>query len=173
MPDRALQAPVPLGIGARDRSGQPGPRKQLGRPLDDHERSTQGLVLAFDRQRLVGFTAVGTGAAQEDARPDVSPLEGLWVLPRQLAPQRHQAARVVAVMMAQDDLGHAAQVDLQLARIVQHGLGPSARVEQDAMAVGHHQGRKTPLADPGPVGQHRRENHDLERLDPRSRGLGR
>ena len=141
-----LRAPVPFGISARDRAGQPGPREDLGRPLDDHERPAQRLVLLLERQRLVGLAAVGTGPAQEDPRADIRALEGVGVPPGKLATQRHEPSDVVAMMMAEDHVGDAAQVDLQLACVLEHGFRPRPGVEQDAAAVRLDQCREAPLA---------------------------
>ena len=73
---------------------------------------------------------------------------------------------MVVVVVAQDDVVHGVEVDLELAGVLLDGLGPGAGVEQDAVAVDLDEGGEAPLADSG-VGQHRRENRDVERTDRR------
>ena len=75
---------------------------------------------------------------------------------------------MVTVMMAEDDLGGVGQVDAQLGGVSEHGLGARSGIEEQAMAVGLHQRGEAPFADPPVVGQHRREDGDLERADSRA-----
>ena len=75
------------------------------------------------RHRLVRFTAVVPRSAQEDAGPHVRPRQRLGVLRGELAAEREQAAGVVAMMVAEDDLADAGQVDAELAGVPEHGLG--------------------------------------------------
>ena len=79
---------------------------------------------------------------------------------------------MVAVVMAEDDLGDTAQIDLQLAGVLQNRLGTRAGVKQDAMTGRLDQRREPPLTHPRPVGEHRREHDHFERLDLPRGGLG-
>ena len=63
------------------------------------------------------------------------------------------------------------EVHLQRFRIFEHGVGPGAGVEQNALAVGFHHGGEAPFADAG-VGEHGGENLNAERLHLAARRLG-
>jgi hypothetical protein len=78
---------------------------------------------------------------------------------------------VVAVVVAEDDLGDVGQLDTQLESILQHGLGPRAGIEQQTVSVGLDERGEAPLADPFGVGQHRREDRYVEQAHAR-RHLG-
>ena len=45
--NRPLQAPIPLRVSSRDRPGKPYPWKELGRPIDDHERTAERFIFSF------------------------------------------------------------------------------------------------------------------------------
>ena len=153
--DRALEGPVALGVSPRDRSGQPGPREELRRTLDHDERPAEMLIFRPGAQRLVGLATIGGGTTEEDPRSDMGSLEGRRVPPGQLATQRHQASGMVAVMVAEDHVGHAGEVGLELEGVPEHGLGARPGVEEDAMAFRFDQRREAPLAHAGAIGQHR------------------
>ena len=66
------------------------------------------------------------------------------------------------MVMAEDHVGHVAQVDLQLACVFENSLGPRSGVEQDAVPGRLDDRRESPLPHAGPVGEHRREDHHFE-----------
>jgi hypothetical protein len=69
---------------------------------------------------------------------------------------------MVAVVVAEDDVAHPREIDLQLLRVLQDRVGPGPGVEEDAVPVGLHDRREAPFADAG-GSQHGREDRDLER----------
>ena len=70
--DLALAAPVPLGMRAGHRPGQPGAGEDLGRPRDLDERAAGRLERRLQGDRLVRLATAFARAAQEDAGSDVA-----------------------------------------------------------------------------------------------------
>ena len=81
------------------------------------------------------------------------------------APQRHQTAGVIGVVVAEDHFVDSGEIDLQLARVLENGVRSGASIEQDRAAIHGDHGGKAPLADAVAIGQHRREDADFQCLD--------
>jgi hypothetical protein len=75
-------------------------------------------------------------------------------------------------MMAQDDVGDAGEIDPQLAGVLQDGLGPLARVEQEPSAVDLHQRGEAPFADSRVIGEHGGEDRHAKRASLVRQGIG-
>src|SRR4051812_40572316 len=97
-----------------------------------HEDGTGCLHGGLECDRWVGLLpTAGLPAAQEDAWRHMDSGHRLGRLAGQLASQGQQPAGVVAMVMTQDHVSDAGEIDLQVTSIVQYGLGPESGIEQD------------------------------------------
>jgi hypothetical protein len=70
------------------------------------------------------------------------------------------------MIVGQDHVLHIGQVDLQVTRVFQDGVGMASGVEQHAVTIRNHQCRESPLSDSrGLAHQHRRKHRDFERVN--------
>jgi hypothetical protein len=72
----------------------------------------------------------------------------------QRSPQGDQAARVVEMVVGQDDGIDRAQVDAELGRVLEHRVRALTGVEEHGMPVGLDERRVTPLAHAAKLGEH-------------------
>ena len=155
--------PVALWILPRDGTGE----EDAGQNFDEagvlDEPSAGRLELRLDGDHLVALAAVLFGPAVENPGGNVDLRERLRIALPHLGAQGHQSADVIVVMMGEDHIANIAEVDLQLARILQHGARARAGIDQDFLAVGLHQRREAPFAD-AVVGEHGGEDGHFELL---------
>ena len=71
---------------------------------------------------------------------------------------------MVAMVVAEDDVGDLHEVDLEFLGVVEDGLPTGAGVKEHTVAIDLHERGESPLPDALGVGQHRREHHDLDGL---------
>src|SRR2546426_6023434 len=71
---------------------------------------------------------------------------------------------MVGVIVREDNVRHAGEIDAELLRVSKHGLGTGTRVDQEAAAVDLEEGRESPLANAmlGVAREHRGEDRDLD-----------
>src|ERR1700728_3015859 len=110
--------------------------------------------------------AVRSGATVEDALADVNGRQSRGVFFHQLAPEGQEAGDVVRMIVSQNHVVDVGQVDVQIARFIQHGFRVGARVDQNFVTVGYHQRRESPFAGTGCVAnEHGGKNRDFQRLN--------
>src|SRR6266850_2390860 len=98
-PDLDAATPVALRILARDRSREPQAKRQFHRMIVLGDTSTKRFIIAPDGENKIRGRASGPPPIEEDALPGVGSREGAGIRTSKFAPQRNQAARVVAVIV--------------------------------------------------------------------------
>ena len=86
--------------------------------------------------------------------------------PAKATPPRRVGARVVAVVMAENDLGDGREIDPEGFGISQYGVGILAGVEEEAAPVDLDESGEAPLSDAG-FQQHRRKDLHFDLKDGR------
>jgi hypothetical protein len=151
-------------MDARHGTREPDAGKDLLRPVVLDERESRRRVVRARLEREVRVAAIATRPAPEEAAPDVDPRQRVRRALGNVLAQGQQATRVIRVVVAEHDLRNLGKVDLQLARVLEDGVRPRARVEQDPMAVHLDDRSETPFADAF-VREHGGEDLDLEGMD--------
>ena len=152
---------------ARDGPREPYARPQLGRTIVLHETAAGGLVIGLHRRHRPRKRS-RVDPLEKNAAADMGCRQRAGMPRGSGATERDEPAGVIAVVVGQDDDFDVRQVDLQLLRIQRQRLGPGAGVDEQPASIRFDQCRKPPLAHTS-VGEHRRQNGDLQRMNARRR----
>ena len=112
------------------------------------------LVLAPRGRHEVEGSPLVRAAWIENSLADVRAGKRCRIGLHQSAPQRHQPAGMIVMIVAEHHVGDVGKIDVQLLGVVEHGLRPVAGVEKNSMPIHVHDGGKSPLADAVVGSQH-------------------
>ena len=145
--DASGAAPIAFGVLARDRTGEPHGRQELGRAGMFDEDAAERLIRCLQGQQAIPLRPIVPGSPVEDAARDVSAGESTGVLPGQLLSEVHEARCVITMVVRDDEIGHIRQMDPELDGVTEHGFRALAGVDQQSPAIDFEQRRESPLAD--------------------------
>ncbi len=130
-----------------------------------------GFVIATDGVHAVVHLPAGADPRPEQPGAGVRRRQRLGIDRGELSPQRHQAGGVVVVVVAEDHQLDIGQIELHRLQVALDRVLVGAGVEQDLLAVDLDQRGEAPLAE-ALVGEHRRQDPDVELLHFVARGSG-
>jgi hypothetical protein len=111
--------------------------------FDELSPSCFEFLLQCDHPVLFTF---GRRSAVKNAACDMHHRECRGICFHHLLAESYQPADMIRVIVRQDHLSDIGQINLQVACILQHGVGMGSSIQQNAMTIGFDKRRKSPLA---------------------------
>src|SRR5580704_10466530 len=133
---------------------------------------SRGFILLLQCNHLVLFTLLRWPAVKNTAG-DMNYRQCARISFHHFFAESHQATDMIPVIVRKDHLFHVRQINLQVACILQYGIGSGPGIEQNAVPICLDQRRKSPLAYTRNISdQHGRKQGHFQRVNLRRGVLG-